>query len=762
MTYVRPDEQARLSYDMIKSGQFEKALQQAAMAGPAPRPSSSPSSPSSSTTEKLPDFSVFAKYLSLGGSYSVMDDDGFTMTGFTLEAPESVSRRSLRREPIRLGPPERTRRRPLTRARAFQPRRRARGHGIQPPDLDVSSDCRTSWSPADAHRLPACDPAARRPDPQPQGDRPRPASRSADRGDRASAARARARWPSTRSTRRASGVTSRRSRPTHGSSSRSWTSPTPTGSTASRRPSRSAQSHGRHSGRSTVGTITEIHDALGAALCPRRPGDLPELRPARRSPPRPPPSRGRSRPARRHALRDRLSARLRAGDRPGGPGHALARRGLHPRSPWTARPCGWMIPASILPDAGSVDVIVDRLVRGKDPPERRTRLDRNGVRQGAGPLPDPRRRRVLDLRPRLAMQPMRDRSPRAPAQPVPVQQPPRGLPGLRGLRPDDGARPGPDRPRPVEDDPRGRHRPLDDARPIGAPRGVARRRGRRSTSRSTSRSSASTPSRSSGCVEGVPGTGFTGLDGFFQALERKSYKLHVRVFLSRWRRYQTCPACHGARLRPEALAVRIEGRNIAELSAMTIRGAASVPGRTGRALRDQPAAAGLLGQVENRLGYLAEIGLDYLTLDRPARRLSGGELQRVVLTKTLGSGLVNTLYVLDEPTVGLHPQRRRPADRGPAAASATAGNTLVVVEHDDDVIRASDHVVDLGPGPARPAARSSTAGRSRASPSAEGSRPRLPEPVASGRAIPASRRPVTGRVARADRGARATTSSRST
>ena len=129
----------------------------------------------------------------------------------------------------------------------------------------------------------------------------------------------------------------------------------------------------------------------------------------------------------------------------------------------------------------------------------------------------------------------------------------------------------------------------------------------------------------------------------------------MRVFLSRWRRYQPCPGCHGARLRPEALAVKIEGRDIAGLSALTIRDARRfIAGLA--ALRRQPAAASILAQVDSRLGYLAEIGLDYLTLDRPARTLSAGELQRVGLTKILGSGLVNTLYVLDEPTLGLHPR----------------------------------------------------------------------------------------------------------
>ena len=120
-------------------------------------------------------------------------------------------------------------------------------------------------------------------------------------------------------------------------------------------------------------------------------------------------------------------------------------------------------------------------------------------------------------------------------------------------------------------------------------------------------------------LEGVPGSGFTGLKAFFEGLERQSYKLRVRVFLSRWRRYQTCPGCHGARLRPEALAVKIEGRDIAGLSALTIREARRYRWRGLAPPAASRSAASILAQVDSRLGYLAEIGLDYLTLDRPAR-----------------------------------------------------------------------------------------------------------------------------------------------
>lgn len=197
-------------------------------------------------------------------------------------------------------------------------------------------------------------------------------------------------------------------------------------------------------------------------------------------------------------------------------------------------------------------------------------------------------------------------------------------------------------------------------------------------------------------LDGVPGKGFGGLNGFFADLERRSYKSRVRAFLARWRRDQPCPGCQGARLRPEALAVRIEGRDIAGLSALTIRDARRfIGGLVG--LRQRAGAPAILAQVDHRLGYLAETGLDYLTLDRPVPTLSAGEFQRVGLTRILGSGLVNTLYVLDEPTLGLHSSEVARLI-GTLKNLRDLGNTLTVVEHDQDVIRTADHVVDLGPG----------------------------------------------------------------
>ncbi len=202
-----------------------------------------------------------------------------------------------------------------------------------------------------------------------------------------------------------------------------------------------------------------------------------------------------------------------------------------------------------------------------------------------------------------------------------------------------------------------------------------------------------TPEQVRGVVEGAPAIGFGGLKGFFARLEAKAYKVQVRVFLSRWRGEAPCPSCGGKRLRPEALAVKLGDLDLAELSALPI---AEALGRV-EAEADGEVSRRALGPALGRLGFLERIGLGYLTLDRPSRSLSGGESRRVALTAALGSGLVNTLYVLDEPSIGLHPR-----DVGrlveALAALRDAGNTVVVVEHDEAVVRAADWLVDVGPG----------------------------------------------------------------
>jgi excinuclease ABC subunit A len=198
-------------------------------------------------------------------------------------------------------------------------------------------------------------------------------------------------------------------------------------------------------------------------------------------------------------------------------------------------------------------------------------------------------------------------------------------------------------------------------------------------------------------VEGVPERKFGGLVGFFAWLERRKYKMHLRVFLSRWRSYRPCPECGGSRLRPEALAARVGGRNIAELSAMKIEDLLAFLRKLELPPWQRQLAHVMLEQAQSRLKYLVDVGLGYLTLERTLRTLSGGEAQRVALTSALGSSLVNMLYVLDEPSVGLHP---RDVNRltGAILSLRDRSNTVVVVEHEESMIRAADQVIEIGPG----------------------------------------------------------------
>lgn len=196
---------------------------------------------------------------------------------------------------------------------------------------------------------------------------------------------------------------------------------------------------------------------------------------------------------------------------------------------------------------------------------------------------------------------------------------------------------------------------------------------------------------------GVAERNFGGLDGFFAWLERRKYKMHIRVFLSRWRSYRLCPACQGARLRPAGLNTRVGGKQIAELCELQIGELLSFFQELELSPRDNQVARLILDQVRNRLKFLVDVGLGYLALDRTLRTLSGGEAQRVALTTALGSTLVNMLYVLDEPSVGLHP---RDVSQLVAAVRGLRdrGNTVVVVEHEDAFLRAADQLVEIGPG----------------------------------------------------------------
>jgi excinuclease ABC subunit A len=203
-----------------------------------------------------------------------------------------------------------------------------------------------------------------------------------------------------------------------------------------------------------------------------------------------------------------------------------------------------------------------------------------------------------------------------------------------------------------------------------------------------------------------------GVRGFFRWLESNTYKMHVRVLLSRYRAYTTCPTCHGGRFQPEALNYRLEGRatsrpkkgvgsatsflTLPDFAALSISDARDFLTKIDVALNDSTARM-LRNEICARLNYLCEVGLSYLTLDRSTRTLSGGEVQRVNLTTCLGASLVNALFVMDEPSVGLHPR-----DIGRLVRVMhnlrDKGNTLLVVEHEEQVMRAADNLIDIGPG----------------------------------------------------------------
>ncbi|HEX6911769.1 MAG TPA: excinuclease ABC subunit UvrA [Longimicrobium sp.] len=203
--------------------------------------------------------------------------------------------------------------------------------------------------------------------------------------------------------------------------------------------------------------------------------------------------------------------------------------------------------------------------------------------------------------------------------------------------------------------------------------------------------------------------GFQGVLSFFEDLEEKRYKQYIRVFIRQYQGAQDCPLCGGAKLRPEALRIRVGGRTIAEVGALPLGRLmpwlrAMREGRTGADCPDPPLseqelgiADSILKELDSRVGFLVDVGLGYLTLERQTRTLSGGEAQRISLANALGSRLVDTLYVLDEPTIGLHPADNDRLLRL-LVRLREGGNTVLVVEHDPEAMRLADHLVELGPG----------------------------------------------------------------
>ena len=189
---------------------------------------------------------------------------------------------------------------------------------------------------------------------------------------------------------------------------------------------------------------------------------------------------------------------------------------------------------------------------------------------------------------------------------------------------------------------------------------------------------------------------YKGLDHFFSELERKTYKIHVRVMLSRYRGYTTCPACKGSRLRREALQVKIDSKSIHEIVQMPIEHSLKFFEQLRLSEYDYSVAERVLKEIIKRLTFLNNVGIGYLTLDRYSNTLSGGETQRINLATSLGSALVGTLYVLDEPSIGLHPR-----DNAKLISILKnlrdIGNSVLVVEHDADMMKEADLIFDMGP-----------------------------------------------------------------
>ena len=191
-----------------------------------------------------------------------------------------------------------------------------------------------------------------------------------------------------------------------------------------------------------------------------------------------------------------------------------------------------------------------------------------------------------------------------------------------------------------------------------------------------------------------------GVRGFFRWMEKRRYKTHVRILLARYRRFVPCPTCGGAKLKPEALNVRVEGMTIAEVGRLAVRELKQWLEQLGGQARAAQRAGVVLRELKSRVGYLDEVGLGYLTVERQARTLSGGEAQRIHLASALGSLLTATMYALDEPTVGLHAGDVRRL-LGVLRHLRDLGNTVVVVEHDPMMIAGADFIVELGPGGGR-------------------------------------------------------------
>lgn len=189
---------------------------------------------------------------------------------------------------------------------------------------------------------------------------------------------------------------------------------------------------------------------------------------------------------------------------------------------------------------------------------------------------------------------------------------------------------------------------------------------------------------------------YIGIHRFFEEIKRENYKVHMRVLYSRYRGYSRCPECEGYRIRKDALYVKVGGLHIGEVSELTIKHAREFFENLQLTEYEREVASQIMYEIKKRLRYLDEVGLDYLTLDRLANTLSGGESQRISLANALGSSLIGSLYVLDEPTIGLHPRDNNRLIKI-LESLREIGNTVLVVEHDPEMMKAADHIIDIGP-----------------------------------------------------------------
>jgi excinuclease ABC subunit A len=189
---------------------------------------------------------------------------------------------------------------------------------------------------------------------------------------------------------------------------------------------------------------------------------------------------------------------------------------------------------------------------------------------------------------------------------------------------------------------------------------------------------------------------YRGVKGFFERLQRKKYKVQVRVFLSRYRKYIPCPDCQQMRLNPQAMNVKVEGLSIGEVTRMTVQKAFGFFKALKLTPFQEQVAEKLIDEIQNRLKFLLEVGLDYITLDRMTFTLSGGEAQRINLAAALSASLVGTLFVLDEPSIGLHARDNRRLVEI-LKSLKDIGNTVMVVEHDPEIIKSAEYMIDLGP-----------------------------------------------------------------